>query len=47
MPDYEHYVEQQFVTKFDLKAHGPIGNRPRDIVDMQVDDLTCAETALV
>jgi len=29
MPDYEHYVEQQFITKFDLKAHGPARNRPR------------------
>ena len=47
MLDYEHYVEQQFITKFDLKAHGPAGNRPRDPVDMQVDDLTCAESALV
>ena len=47
MPDCEHYVEQQLITNFDVKAHAPAGNRPRDPVDMEVDDLTCAETALV
>ncbi len=34
-------------SNFDLKAHGPVRNRARDSVDMQVEDLTCAETALV
>lgn len=41
------YVEQQLITNFDLKAHGPAGYIAKDSVDMQVDDLTCGETALM
>ena len=47
VPDYEHYIEQNLIPSFDLKAHGTAGKRVRGYVDMQVDALTCTEQALV
>lgn len=47
VPDYEHYIEQQLITVFDLKADGPAGRRVRGSVDIQLDALTCTETALM